>query len=200
MCGNCLLVGIDHLHIVFVVLYLQSGFFEDFKMLLTAINLEISVERYDGWKGVWCMLEYVPLWWLIAIILFCVGEAATVQLFFIWFGAGALLALIAAMLGASVWLQLVIFFVSSAILLIVTRPLAKKVLNLRKTATNADMVVGSTGLVQESVSNLRQTGRVYVNGLSWAARSVDDSELDEGQKVVVVRIEGVKVFVQPAED
>ncbi len=151
-------------------------------------------------KGFCSMLEYAPLWWLIAIILFCVGEAVSVQLIFIWFAAGSLLSLIASLLGASVPLQLIIFFVSSGALLIATRPLAKKLLGRKKTATNADMVVGNTGLVQETVDNTRQTGRVYVNGLSWAARSEDGTELAEGQKVLVTRIEGAKVYVLPAKD
>ncbi len=146
------------------------------------------------------MLEYAPLWWLIAVILFCVGEAASVQLVFIWFGAGSLLSLIASLLGVPVPIQIVIFFVGSGALLIATRPLAKKLLSKRKTATNADMVVGNTGLVQETVDNTRQTGRVYVNGLSWAARSEDGAELAEGQKVLVTRIEGAKVYVLPAND
>ncbi len=151
-------------------------------------------------KGFGNMLEYAPLWWLIAIILFCVGEAASVQLIFIWFAAGALLSLISALLGAPVYLQLLIFFISSGALLLATRPLAKKLLGKRKTATNADMVVGKIGLVQETVDNVRQTGRVYVNGLSWAARSEEGTELAEGQKVLVTRIEGVKVYVLPTNE
>ncbi len=146
------------------------------------------------------MLDYAPLWWLVAIILFCVGEAVTVQLIFIWFGAGSLLALIAALLGAPVWLQLLIFFISSGVLLLLTRPLSKKLLGMRKTATNADMVVGSIGLVQEDIINLKETGRVYVNGLSWAARSEDGTDITEGEKVVITRIEGAKVFVRPSNE
>lgn len=146
------------------------------------------------------MLDYAPLWWLVAIILFCVGEAVTVQLIFIWFGAGSLLALIAALLGAPVWLQLLIFFISSGVLLLLTRPLSKKLLGMRKTATNADMVVGSIGLVQEDIINLKETGRVYVNGLSWAARSEDGTDITEGEKVVITRIEGAKVFVRPSSE
>lgn len=146
------------------------------------------------------MLEYAPLWWLIAIVLFCVGEAATVQLIFIWFGAGSLLSLIASLLGVPVPIQLIIFFVTSAALLLFTRPFAKKLLGVRKTATNADMVVGKIGLVQETVDNVRQTGRVYVNGLSWAARSEEGTELAEGQKVLITRIEGAKVYVLPTNE
>lgn len=146
------------------------------------------------------MLDYAPLWWLVAIILFCVGEAVTVQLIFIWFGAGSLLALIAALLGAPVWLQLLIFFISSGVLLLLTRPLSKKLLGMHKTATNADMVVGSIGFVQEDIINLKETGRVYVNGLSWAARSEDGTDIAEGEKVVITRIEGAKVFVRPSSE
>lgn len=144
------------------------------------------------------LAEYAPLWWLLAIILFCIGEAVTVQLIFIWFGAGALLALIAALLGAQIWLQLLIFFLASGIMLLATRPLAKKLLGSRRTATNADRVVGRTGVVQQDIDNLREEGRVYVEGLSWAARSEDGQAIAQGRKVVVTRIEGAKIFVCPA--
>ncbi|MFA9381255.1 MAG: NfeD family protein [Acetanaerobacterium sp.] len=143
------------------------------------------------------MLEYAPLWWLAAIIVFCVGEAVTVQMISIWFGAGALLALISSMLGAQGWVQVGIFFVGSAVMLIATRPLVKKLVGARKTATNADMVVGATGIVQEPIDNVLGAGRVYVNGLSWSARSEDGAPQPEGEKVLITRIEGNKVYVKP---
>ena len=51
--------------------------------------------------------------WLGAIVLFGVVEAATAGLVSIWFVAGALAALIAVLLGAGIWVQLVAFVVVS---------------------------------------------------------------------------------------
>ena len=66
------------------------------------------------------------IWWLIAVIVFLVLEAATVALVSIWFAGGALLAMIAAALGAGTAVQLVVFFVSSCALLALMWPLARK--------------------------------------------------------------------------
>ena len=51
--------------------------------------------------------------WLVLLILFLMAEGATVALVSLWFAAGALAAIIAALLGASVGLQLALFLVVS---------------------------------------------------------------------------------------
>lgn len=80
--------------------------------------------------------------WLGAIVLFGVVEAATAGLVSIWFVAGALAALIAVLLGAGIWVQLVAFVVVSAAALALTRPLVKKITAGRSVPTNADRVLG----------------------------------------------------------
>lgn len=142
------------------------------------------------------MQGYMPVVWLIATIVFSVAEAVTVQLISIWFAAGSLIALVSSMLGAPLWLQITLFFAGAGILLIATRPIAKKLIGTKKIATNADMVIGSTGIVEQPINNVHETGRVFVNGLSWAARSEDGSEIAADETVVIRRIEGVKLFVE----
>ena len=79
--------------------------------------------------------------WLAACILFSVVEAATVSLTSIWFAVGALVSLIAALLGAEVWLQVALFLLASAVSLALTRPLAKKLLGKRRVPTNTDRIL-----------------------------------------------------------
>lgn len=69
--------------------------------------------------------------WLIALIVFAVGEAITVGLTSVWFAVGALGALIAAGFGAALWLQVVVFLALSGVTLLLVRPLAKKFLTPR---------------------------------------------------------------------
>ena len=69
--------------------------------------------------------------WLGLLILFTAGEAVTVGLTSIWFSAGALAALIAALLGGALWLQILLFLVVSAACLVAVRPLTKKYLTPR---------------------------------------------------------------------
>ena len=132
--------------------------------------------------------------WLGAIVLFGVVEAATAGLVSIWFVAGALAALIAVLLGAGIWVQLVAFVVVSAAAL--TRPLVKKITAGRSVPTNADRVLGREAKVTETIDNENSTGAVYVDGKTWTARSVDGIVIPVGEQVEVSSMEGVKLLVQ----
>jgi len=133
--------------------------------------------------------------WLVAMVACIVTELATVGLVTIWFGVGCLAALISSLFGAPVWLQIVWFFIVSILTLAVTRPLVKKYINGKVQPTNADMVLGQTCVVLEPISNLSETGAVKVSGKVWTARSEDGTVFAPGEKVVAVRIEGVKLIV-----
>lgn len=137
--------------------------------------------------------------WLIVMVLFLVVEAATVGLVCIWFAMGALAALIAALLGAEIWLQIVLFLVVSAVALYFTRPLAKKYVNAKVEPTNADMVIGKECRVTEAIDNIAGTGAVYVDGKTWTARSESDEVIPEGTLVTAKSIDGVKLIVAAPE-
>ena len=138
--------------------------------------------------------------WIIAIIVFAVAEGLTAGLVTIWFALGALAALLAALFGAPLWLQLVWFFLISIATLIATRPLARKFLNGRTQATNADMYVGKECVVTETIDNIAGTGAVKVAGKVWTARTEDDTVVPAGTKAEALRIEGVKLIVKPVSD
>ena len=135
--------------------------------------------------------------WFVLIGVFLSVEANTVGLVSIWFAVGALGAMVARLLGAEVWLQLVLFFGISVLLLAMLGPVVRKYLKPKLIRTNVDAVVGSRGYVTEPIDNLVPTGRVKLGGMSWAARSDSGEEIPEGTEVEVVRIEGVKAFVKP---
>ena len=134
--------------------------------------------------------------WLVLLLLFAGGEAATVGLTSIWFAAGALCALIAALLGGQLWIQIALFLAVSALCLLAVRPLAKWHLNSKVEATNADRVIGEQAQVTEDIDNIRGKGAVVIRGVTWTARSEDGSSVPAGTLVKVLRIEGVKVFVE----
>ena len=135
--------------------------------------------------------------WLILLVVFAASEAATVGLTSIWFAAGSLAALIAALLGGPLWIQLTLFFAVSLLCLAAVRPLAKRLLNSRVEPTNADRVIGAEAQVTEDVDNIRGKGAVVIRGITWSARSEDGGPISAGAMVRVLRIEGVKVFVEP---
>lgn len=134
--------------------------------------------------------------WIVSLIAFIVVEAVTAQLVTIWFAAGALCALVAEVLDAPLWLQLTIFVVVSAITLAATRPLVKKMKSKPSVSTNADSIIGQKALVTEEIDNLAAKGRADVNGMSWSARSENNTVIPAGTEVVIQRIEGVKLIVK----
>ena len=135
--------------------------------------------------------------WVILMIVFLVVEGAAPGLVSIWFALGALAALISALLGAQVWLQAVWFVVVSLLALAATRPLAKKYVNAKTQATNADMLIGQECIVKETIDKLRGTGAVSVGGKVWTARAEgEETVIEEGSVAVVERIEGVKLIVR----
>lgn len=134
--------------------------------------------------------------WLSLIILFAIVEALTPAIVSIWFALGALLALIASALSAPVWLQITVFIIASALALILTRPLIKRKLNKNLIPTNADMLIGKTGVVVEKIDNIEETGSVKIQGKTWTARSEYGEEILSGSRVVISKIEGVKLIVK----
>ena len=136
--------------------------------------------------------------WLGLVLVFLVGEGITPgTLASIWFAGGALAALIFELIGAPLWLSIVVFLAVSVGLLVLTRPLALKYINGKKQATNADRLLGDTGIVTEEINNLENQGLVKVSGQVWTARSSGDDPIPTGQKVRVLRIDGVKAIVEP---
>ena len=141
----------------------------------------------------------MALIWLIAMIVLLIVEAVVPGLVSIWFALGALAALIAAILHAPMWLQLVWFFVVSIAALVLTRPLAKKYVNSRVKPTNADMILGKECVVTEEIDNIRGTGAVTVGGKVWTARMENYGETAAvGEVLKTLRIEGVKLIVSKA--
>ncbi|MBR7147183.1 MAG: NfeD family protein [Oscillospiraceae bacterium] len=138
----------------------------------------------------------MTLIWIAATIVFGIAEAATAGLVSIWFVFGSLAALLAAELGAALWLQIVVFLAVSVAALIATRPLAAKMLSKTIVATNADRVLHRSCRVTEEINNPKESGAVYVDGKTWSARSEDGDTIPEGTVVSIVRMEGVKLFVR----
>ena len=131
--------------------------------------------------------------WLIAIVVFIVAEAATVALVSVWFIGGAVCALIAAVLGAGLGVQLAVFLVVSAALLAFACP-AKKPERM-----NADRLVGETAMVTEPIDACADTGAVKVSGVLWTAKCTTGERIEAGRHVTIERVEGAKLYVKPAE-
>ena len=133
--------------------------------------------------------------WAVLTVVFVVVEAVTVQLLTIWFAVGSVAALVATLLGATTVWQCIIFVTVSLLVLIATRPYVKKVIESRAEPTNADRCIGKEAIVSEKIDNRAGQGQVKIGGVTWTARSEDESVIEADEIVKVKKIEGVKVIV-----
>lgn len=136
----------------------------------------------------------IEILWLAAVIVFIILEAVTYQMISVWFIIGSVGALIASLLGAEFWLQMVIFVALSLVLLVMFRPFAVKRLKT-DFKTNADAAVGKKVTITQAVDNTKGTGEAKLDGLVWSVRTQDGNTLDVGEVAEVKRIEGVKLIV-----
>lgn len=135
--------------------------------------------------------------WASVFVLSIILEAQTAEMVAIWFLPGALVSLVLAMCGVDLWIQLVVFLVSSAALLVLAKTWLKKKLKkiTNNEKTDTELLIGRSVKVVEDIDNLNEKGAVKVNGQVWSARMNDDSaSASEGEFVIVVAISGVKLI------
>ncbi len=140
------------------------------------------------------------VFWLICFIGLLAVEFMTQALTTIWFCAGAIVAMIVSFIGAPFWLQLILFVAVSLVVLLFYRPLAIKYVNSKRIRTNVDELVGKDARVCERIDNNAGKGRVILNGVDWAARSLDGSVIEEQEMVTVREIQGVKAIVEKKKE
>ena len=137
-------------------------------------------------------MEYI---WLAFVLLCGVIEALTAPLVALWFVPGALVAMILAFLNVKIWIQVLVFFVLSAVCLLLSKTVFRKFFKPTTEKFNIDAIIGEKCLVTERIDNVAGRGAVKVKGLEWAARMVSDEiVVEEGVRVEVIAVEGVKLI------
>ena len=137
------------------------------------------------------------LFWVVLFVAALVVEGLTMQLVSLWFAVGSAAALIVSFFTDSFIIQATVFVLVSLTLFLATRPLVRKLNCAPMVHTNADSVIGMEGIVKEEINSLAGTGRVYVNGLNWAAKA--DQIIPTGEKIIVLSVQGVTLAVRPAD-
>lgn len=138
--------------------------------------------------------RYLPWFWLGVMILCSVVEALTMTLTTVWFAAAALVMIFVAMLPVPLPAQLLLFVLLSVLLLIFTRPFALKFLNIKKTATNSDSLIGTRCRLSTAVTP-DEKGTVRLKGVEWSVATADGSLLEAGRDCVIKEIQGNTLIV-----
>lgn len=133
--------------------------------------------------------------WLGIIVILSIIEAVTVELVSVWFIASAIVSLILQVLGLDFKLCFIIFVLLGIVLMITTRKYLLKLLQVKKTSTNIDRIIGMKALVTKDI---KDAGEVKVDGKIWTA--VSDEILSAGDYAKVLEINSTKLKVEKWSD
>jgi membrane protein implicated in regulation of membrane protease activity len=141
----------------------------------------------------------VWLFWIGVALVLAAIEAATVDFVFIMFAGGALAGAVAAGLGASFPLQVVVAVGVALLLLFSVRPLVKR----QFLDGGTDHQIGSSALVGRAARVLQAVtdsdGRIKLGGETWSARLAagTTTTVGPGEEVRVIAISGATAIVSP---
>ncbi len=143
----------------------------------------------------------LPMWaiWLIASGIFFLGEIFTISFLLFWPGVGAFLAFLTSLIvPENLLVQIVVFVVSTILMIIFTKPLINKLFkNKDNTSMNNSAVLGKKGIVIKKMDKDNPVGQVKVNGELWSAiKSDKDKAINVGESVIIEKIDGVKLLVR----
>lgn len=133
--------------------------------------------------------------WLIAGIALLIAELLTMSFFLLWIACAAFIAALVTVFTDAAWVPWMVFSVSSVVLVIFTRPLARRLHSSVTAQSNVDRLVGQEAIVLETVDHRHNTGLVRIDSDEWRARS--SSVIEQGQHVIVVAVEGATLIVEP---
>jgi membrane protein implicated in regulation of membrane protease activity len=138
------------------------------------------------------------MFWVLLAVIFAAGEVISLSFFLAPFAIGALLGAGADLAGANAAVSVVVFLVSSGLVLGLVRPVARR--HMRTPAqlrTGTAALVGKTALVTQTIS--ADGGTVKLEGEVWTARPyVPDEVIESGSRVHVVEIQGATALVSEA--
>lgn len=141
----------------------------------------------------------IEIWliWMIFAALFIIGEIFTAGFYLLWFGIGAAIAGVLALLGLGAGWQWGSFLVISLVLFLASRKFAERFTKKQPPGIGADRWIGKEGLVLEKIDNAKNTGRVRIGKEEWRADSDTGKAINKNVRVVVTGMDGTHIVVKP---
>ena len=135
--------------------------------------------------------------WTAILIIAVVFEMMTPQLVSIWFAAGAVIALVLSAFGLPIWVQVLVFAVSSLTLLLIIKPIINKKAKQDSEGVTvaAESLVGEEAVVTKDIL-ADGVGEIKERYEHYSAVSLDNEPIMQGEKVVIVELRGNKVVVK----
>ncbi|MDR3223815.1 MAG: NfeD family protein [Methanobrevibacter sp.] len=131
--------------------------------------------------------------WILLTLVCVLGELLTLTFFLLSVGIGAGFAALLNYLNYNSTTQLIVFVVVTIICVLISKPISKKLTSkssLKK--SNSDRLIGEEAIVIKKIIP-DEMGTVKILGDTWKA--IADEEIAIGEKVIVEKIDGVKLIV-----
>lgn len=131
--------------------------------------------------------------WIVVVIAAIAIDICTSSFLFVWFGAGALVAIILNILGISLAVQIVVFAVVGTALTLIFYPIFKnKIKEIPKTLTREEEMIGKEFISKTDIEN---TGSVMIDGTYWTVIN-EGEKIKAGESFIVTGIKGTKFIVK----
>jgi membrane protein implicated in regulation of membrane protease activity len=136
-------------------------------------------------------------YWFIVAFFFLVLEVFVPGFILGSIGIGCLLGGLGAILHLPLWFNILLFISGFFIGISMLKPLLKRLEKPSKVKTNAEGLIGRTGLVTEIIDRVSGTGRVRIDGDEWKAIPQNGGKIEKGTEVEVFALESIVVTVRP---
>lgn len=139
--------------------------------------------------------------WLVAMVVFGVGEMAVAGSFFLApFAIGAAVAAVLAFAGVTLGLEWAAFLGVTVAAFAALRPIAKRLdADGPALGIGSGRQVGQRARVVEAIGGEHDHGMVLLGREQWMAESLSGQPIPAGATVTVVEVRGTRVLVAPAE-
>jgi membrane protein implicated in regulation of membrane protease activity len=138
------------------------------------------------------------IWILLGLALLAVEIAIPGGIIMLFFGVSAMIVgvLVALGVGGPLWFQAVLFSVLSVVSLLTLRgPILRRMKSTGVSDDQVDSIAGEQAVMLGDIAPGAE-GRAELRGTSWAAKNIGDGPLTEGQKCIVDRVDGLKLYVR----
>lgn len=138
-------------------------------------------------------MEVLLIVWILISIGCLAIDIMTSSFLFVWFSIGAMGAIIAYSLGASLMGQIMIFVILSLICMVIGYPIVKRTIKktVPKTLTMEESYIGKIMIANQDILT---EGRIKIEGIYWGAIN-EGKTIKQGDKFKIVGIRGNKIMV-----
>jgi membrane protein implicated in regulation of membrane protease activity len=136
--------------------------------------------------------------WIIIAALVVMTDILTSNFLFSWFAVGAFASMIAFLFDANTGTQIIIFLLVNLVTISIGYPLTRK--NLKKKVERLPLMEEKyIGLVKEAVEEIKDEGRIKIEGIYWGVKNVGE-EIKTGEKFKIIAIDGIKLLIKKEEE